>query len=220
MEQYMYHPDCFSWSGYKPCRPIKSGETQSCDGCVLYSPILGNYLIIEAGGLGSVLRSTVVSKEIKKDFPNAKVQWLTHERGKELLQNISSVDTVLTVVELMRIQDDNPLPNLTFTGNEHSISKFISIVDNVSLVVSVDTFGLHAAIARNKYVVSIHGPQPEQEIYLYGRGRKLSLNLDCAPCFAARQNRCVNTQSLQCVTYISVASVRDAISAEMYSMYT
>src|SRR5690606_4786481 len=72
----------------------------TCEDCIYSSPILGNSLIMEAGGLGSVLRTSVVAQEIKKVIGEEhQVQWLTHEQGVELLDNIPSVDNAICHTE-------------------------------------------------------------------------------------------------------------------------
>lgn len=93
MTEYKY--DCLSWDGYMPCTNIKQGKTQGCFECPFYSPISNNYLIVEAGGLGSVLRTSAVSKTLKLQEPNCQVQWLTHTEGVEVLNHVPSVDKVL-----------------------------------------------------------------------------------------------------------------------------
>ncbi len=117
--------------------------------------------------------------------------------------------------ELNNLYSNAPLNNLVFSGNNNSLGQFISLVGKIPIVVSADTFGMHAAIALRKNVVSLHGPQPEQEIYLYNDGKKVHLDLECAPCFASKIDRCVNTQRLQCMRDISVDSVYTAIKGEI-----
>lgn len=87
----LFSHDCVEWRGYVPCESKKQGLTKSCVACNYYSPIKVNSLIIEAGGLGSILRTTPVAREILKQFPFAQVQWLTHSQGAELLANVPSV---------------------------------------------------------------------------------------------------------------------------------
>ena len=91
--------DCKEWLGYKPCNKQRENLTAKCDNCFYYSPFLGNSLIMEAGGLGSILRTSVVSQEIKKSSPHMQVQWLTHRKGAELLKNIPSVDNAIVGTE-------------------------------------------------------------------------------------------------------------------------
>lgn len=86
--------DCEIWRGYKPCSKQKEGLVSGCAGCKFYSPVKENVLIIEAGGLGSALRTSVVAKELRSRYPNSLIQWLTNERVVELSRNIPSVNRV------------------------------------------------------------------------------------------------------------------------------
>jgi len=356
--------------GYKPCR-----KQEGCEECQFYAPIKEDILIIEAGGLGSALRTSVVIKELKKRNPNARIQWLTNEWVVELASgNVPSVDKVypttweslmilggqaftqiinfesnplylafvkglptkkmgfvmnefgnlalasrsadeflwlqnkksmqqilletaglqwqgqlydlitsltddewaqvflknLGLVEesilvglnigssqrhsakrwppehfhdlaklcwvshpewkllilagpedvdayeaVVALNRNEPTGNLLFTGYNHTVSRFISLVNNIPLVVSADTFGLHVAIGLGKKTISLWGPQPENETYGYNKENKVSLSLECAPCFAGKPERCVNPNTLQCMQEISAQSVFQALEQEI-----
>lgn len=380
----VFHTDCKQWEGYKPCHAQKLGLTAGCENCQLYVPIQENVLIIEAGGLGSILRVSTVAKEIRKRSPNARIQWLTNEQALEFIErNIPSVDKVYpstwesliilgaqvytqvinfesnhlhlafvrgligekrgfminefgnlvyassTSEELLWLQtndhfrrrenkksmqqilletagldwydqsydiatrpeDDGwakaflesngivkmdrliglnigssqrhsakrwpperfyelakvcqryhpewkllvlagpedvdaydiisglnqtePSGNLVFTGYGNTISQFISLVDHIPFVISADTFGLHVALGLGKKTTSLWGPQPENETYAYGRERKISLSLGCAPCFAGRPEKCTNPNMLQCMREISVSMVYQELEQEI-----
>ncbi len=371
-----FHTDCIYWKGIKPCNKQKANLTKECHECTLYSPIRQNILIIEAGGLGSVLRSSVVSKELKKIYPHSIIQWLTNSKSMELiLGNIPSVDRVYTMTweniailhsqiyytiinfesnpaylafvsnclankkgfmlndfgnlttaslsarEFLKLQtndyfrrrenkksmqqilmevsgliwrrqnydivtrknDDNwataflkskgiarkdiaiglnigsslrhsakrwlpqyfyklaelcleyhlewklvilagpedvdaymiiadlnnnhRLSNLIFTGHDNTVSQFISLINKINIIISVDTFGLHVALGLKKITISLWGPQPKNETYSYGKDTKISLDLDCAPCFIGREDKCPNPIKLQCMREISVQAV-------------
>ncbi|WP_456325649.1 hypothetical protein [Desulfonauticus submarinus] len=95
-----FNPNCEKWLGYKPCEKQKEKLTETCKNCIYCSPILGNSLIMEAGGLGSILRTSVVAQEIKKVMGEGHyVQWLTHEKGIKLLDNIPSVNNAICHTE-------------------------------------------------------------------------------------------------------------------------
>ena len=59
-----FKENCKNWLGNKPCKEQKEGLSDGCVKCIYYSPLLGNSLIMEAGGLGSAIRTSAVSKEI------------------------------------------------------------------------------------------------------------------------------------------------------------
>lgn len=380
----VFQTDCREWQGHRPCSKQRVGLVEGCEGCHLYAPIQENVLIVEAGGLGSALRTSVVAKEIRRRSPNARIQWLTSEQSVELVEkNIPSVDKaypttweslmilgaqaynqiinfesnplhlafvsdlllkkrgfainelgnlvqasrsaeeflwlqtndrfrrrenrksmqqilletaglkwqeqsydlatrpeddkwVQTFLESKGITETNvlvglnigssqrhsakrwppgyfyelaklcqehhpewkllvlagledvdaygfisglnevePLANLIFMGYENTMSQFISLVDRIPLVISADTFGLHVALGLGKKAISLWGPQPQNETYGYGRERKISLDLDGAPCFAGRPEKCTNTNTLQCMRGIGVLMVYQVLEQEL-----
>jgi heptosyltransferase-2 len=91
-------------------------------------------------------------------------------------------------------------------GCYHSLGQFMAIVDTTSLVVSGDTTALHIAIALKKPIVAIFGSTCAQEIELYGRGIKLTANIDCRPCYRRECDKKIN-----CMTLIRPATVLKAI---------
>ena len=379
-----FHTDCKEWEGYKPCHSQKMALTTGCENCQLYAPIQENILIVEAGGLGSALRTSVVAKEIRKRSPNGRIQWLTNEHVVELVEgNVPSIDRVYPTTweslmilgqqtftqvinfesnplylafvnsllakkhgfvinglgnlalasrsaeELLwlqtndqfrrrdnkksmqqilletaglewreqtydlvtKVKDDDwaqalseslgltkkgiliglnigcsqrhsakrwsperfhelaklcrishpewkllilagpedrdayeavvalnqnePMVNLLFTGYDHTVSQFISLVNCIPLIVSVDTFGLHVALGLGKRAISLWGPQPENETYGYGKEVKMSLGLECAPCFAGRPEKCTNPNTLQCMQGISALTVYQTLEREL-----
>jgi heptosyltransferase-2 len=97
------------------------------------------------------------------------------------------------------INAHKPLNNLIFSGYGNTISRFISLVQQTSIVVSADTFGMHVAIGLEKIVVALFGPQPFAEVELYDRGKKLKLDLNCTPCFKGKPEQCFNVSHLACM---------------------
>ncbi|MFH1183222.1 MAG: glycosyltransferase family 9 protein [Candidatus Moraniibacteriota bacterium] len=376
-----FFTDCKEWVGYKPCREQLVSSTDACYKCKHYQPVKKNILIIEAGGLGSVLRTTVLLREIKGADKSTKVQWLTNKKGMELLRNIPYVSAIYDIEDwrsqtmlqgqyfdlifnfessplalatagilkagsrrgfildktgnltlaskhtekLLQLQtndrfrkrlnkksmqqlllesvgfewkkqtycilpdqkddewaehflsslgkqfpESNPkfvglnigsslkqrakrwpvenfyqlahsfqkeypewqfivlagpedrdvysvirerrtIQNLHFLGWNNPMSKFISLVNKISIVVSADTFGMHLAIGLGKRVISLHGPQPDREIFLYGRGKKIKISLECSPCFNYRNPLC----SLECMSGITVQTVKKVLEKEV-----
>lgn len=51
------------------------------------------------------------------------------------------------------------------------------------VIISGDSLGMHMAISQKKYVIAWFGPTCQQEINLYGRGKKLITSAPCAPCW-------------------------------------
>ncbi|MEW5901717.1 MAG: glycosyltransferase family 9 protein [Acidobacteriota bacterium] len=69
------------------------------------------------------------------------------------------------------------------TGNENSLLEFAGFISCLDLVVTSDTLGMHLAIALKKPIIALFGSTCPQEIDLYGRGAKIFVGSDCAPCF-------------------------------------
>lgn len=98
-------------------------------------------------------------------------------------------------------------------GTDNSLSRFIAIIDQCDIVVSGDTLGLHLAIGRGRPVVAIFGPTCEQEIDLFGRGRKVISDFDCSPCY---KRQCFRQPS--CMDAISIDRIMEEIRSLRYEM--
>lgn len=107
------------------------------------------------------------------------------------------------------------MKNVIFTGCNHTVSQFISLVNNVPIIISADTFGLHVALGLGKETISLWGPQPENETYGYDREEKMSLGLECSPCFAGKSEKCTNQNLLQCMNGISASAVYLALKKKL-----
>ena len=102
--------DCTEWVGRKPCRLQSKQGLEDCEGCRFYQratasssparkqPYSRSVLesarsvgIIRHGGLGNVLRTDAVSRGVRLVNPTAKIVWMTHQRGSELLKYVPGV---------------------------------------------------------------------------------------------------------------------------------
>ena len=100
---------CRSWLGHQPCAVQRATGQPDCTDCEHYCPAASTGVtaapdyrpaallsartvcIVEAGGLGSVLRTTAVSRAIRLANPRADIRWITHNRGVELLASVPGV---------------------------------------------------------------------------------------------------------------------------------
>ena len=75
---------------------------------------------------------------------------------------------------------------------------FINLAD---IIITGDTFGMHASISLKKWVIAWFGMSCAQEIDLYDRGVKIISDLECAPCWNAKCNnfRCVDELNLDVI---------------------
>lgn len=110
--QEVFRADCILWNGYKPCAIQKADNRPDCLGCAQHvaGPVVydiesmpfrpemlteaKNIGIIEMGGLGSVLRTTAVTRAIREVNPHIDIAWFTHHRGAELLKYVPGVTAV------------------------------------------------------------------------------------------------------------------------------
>jgi heptosyltransferase-2 len=68
--------DCRLFRGEVPCKPHKQ-EGVHCNGCPHYEATDRNILIIKLGAIGDVIRTTPLLHRLKKEYPHAKIWWLT-----------------------------------------------------------------------------------------------------------------------------------------------
>ncbi len=99
------------------------------------------------------------------------------------------------------------------TDTQNSLERFVAIVDQCDIVVTGDTLGLHVAIGRSVPVVAIFGPTCEQEIDLFGLGRKIVAPVDCRPCYKRKCDfipSCMDAISVDCIME-EIRSLRDEV---------
>jgi heptosyltransferase-2 len=68
--------DCRYFRGDVPCKPHKQHGVH-CESCTYYDSVDKNILIIKLGAIGDVIRTTPLLHRLKKEFPHAKIWWLT-----------------------------------------------------------------------------------------------------------------------------------------------
>ena len=91
-------------------------------------------------------------------------------------------------------------------GTDHDEQRFVALIDACDVVFSGDTMAMHAAIARGTPAVGLFAPTCEQEIDVFGRGRKLVASVSCSPCY---KQVCDNGN--MCVEGVSIAEAADAV---------
>jgi heptosyltransferase-2 len=92
------------------------------------------------------------------------------------------------------------------TPTTEGVRRGLCYVSLCDLVISGDSFGMHAAIGLKKHVIVWFGVSCQQEIELYGRGLKLVPKLHCSPCW---KQQC--PYGLECIAMIDL----DTIVAEV-----
>ncbi len=92
------------------------------------------------------------------------------------------------------------------TGTDNSPREFMSLLNLCDLVVSGDTFAMHAAAGLGKKTAAFFGPTSAAEIELYGRGVKIVAPVECVCCY---REECGKNPS--CMQLITPESVYDEI---------
>ena len=99
--------------------------------------------------------------------------------------------------------------NVSWQQSLNSVRHYIDWLASCRLIVTCDSLGMHLSLGlpRTK-IVALFGPTPPEQVYLYGRGMKLTPACDhpCLPCFHARCNSSGN-----CMEDITVEMVIEAV---------
>ncbi len=92
------------------------------------------------------------------------------------------------------------------SGLRPSVLDFFPILNLCDLVVTGDTFALHAALGLNKKVVCLVGPTSVTELDLYGQGVILTGEIDCLGCYLQRCDK-----DPHCMKLLSADRVFEAV---------
>ncbi len=95
------------------------------------------------------------------------------------------------------------------TPTEDGLRKGLCYVNICDLVVSGDSFGMHAAIALKKHVISWFGVTSATEVNLFGRGEKLvPEGLECSPCW---KREC--PYNLECIEMVDLKRIEKSVKS-------
>ncbi len=100
--------------------------------------------------------------------------------------------------------------SVSWQEGKDNIEGYFEWINSCEMIITNDSFGMHAAIALKKKIVALFGPTHYSENYLYGLGEVLCpSDLNCAlyPCSVAE---CPN-YGLSCMELINVDNVSDAV---------
>ncbi|MBL4701677.1 MAG: glycosyltransferase family 9 protein [Phycisphaeraceae bacterium] len=85
-------PDCRHYRGDKPC--IANGL---CDGCEQYAPYVSRICIIKLGALGDVVRTLCILPELRRQYPNSQITWITKPNAARMLKGHNDIDRLLVM---------------------------------------------------------------------------------------------------------------------------
>ncbi len=90
-------------------------------------------------------------------------------------------------------------PSVLFdTGTGNSPRNFLSLLNLCDIVVSGDTFAMHAAVGLGKKTVALFGPTSSSEIELYSMGEKIVSPAECVCCYKEECDK--NPSCMQLIT--------------------
>ena len=93
------------------------------------------------------------------------------------------------------------------TPTEDGLRKGLCYVNLCDLVISGDSFGMHAAIGLRKHVISWFGVTSATEVNLFGRGEKLvPEGLECSPCW---KREC--PYNLECIDMVDLKRIEESV---------
>ena len=149
-------------------------------------------------------------------FPNKKMTVEQHIKLiNELIKNEKNVIMLLggredternnIIFNAFSIEQQQRIINTPTTEGIRRGACYMSIPD---IVVSGDSFGMHLAIALQKYIISWYGLSCHQEIELYDYGIKLyPKDLECSPCW---KRVCPN--NLECIDMIDLNKIINSVN--------
>jgi heptosyltransferase-2 len=96
-------------------------------------------------------------------------------------------------------------PGFPVLHHDLELRSYAAVISKLDIVVSSDSLAMHLGIALKRRTVALFGPTCEQEVELYGQGAKLSLGLECSPCYR------FSCPDAKCMKGLSADMVLDAI---------
>lgn len=97
-------------------------------------------------------------------------------------------------------------------GRENSLGQFASLIEQADVLITADTLAFHLGASLGRPTIVLAGPQPLAELWRPPHVSSVSLNLDCAPCFAATEQNCANPERLKCMASIEPMRIVDAVT--------
>lgn len=83
--------DCKHYLGDRPCK-----MNRLCDGCDQYQPHAQRICIIKLGALGDVIRTLCILPQLRDQYPNAQITWVTKPNAQRMLARHSMIDRLMT----------------------------------------------------------------------------------------------------------------------------
>jgi heptosyltransferase-2 len=98
----LIHTDCRHFRSTVPCIPHKLHGVH-CEGCSYYERTSFNILIIKLGAIGDVIRTTPLLRRLKREYPEAKIWWLT--RTPEILPLLVDIRLPFQLESILTLEE-------------------------------------------------------------------------------------------------------------------
>lgn len=85
------HDDCRHYRGDRPCI-----HRRACDGCAHHDPFIEQVCVIKFASLGDVVRTLCILPELRRQYPKARITWVTLPRAARLIEDHPLIDRVLS----------------------------------------------------------------------------------------------------------------------------
>jgi len=107
--------------------------------------------------------------------------------------------------ELKRVLESRGYRVVVFS-HKNSLKEYIRDINKCSIVVCGDSLPMHIALALKKKVIALFGPTSANEIYDYGRLKKIVAPVECVCCYKRKCDKKPN-----CMDLITVDKVAKAV---------
>lgn len=120
--------DCRHFKGDSPCKYYWQ-DRSICENCKNYDKVSEKILLIKLDAVGDVIRTTPLSRALKKKYPKSYFTWLVGEESYSLLENNPFIDRLLTYSlessSLLELEDFDLLINLDKSLKSTSLTEKI-----------------------------------------------------------------------------------------------
>ncbi len=122
-------------------------------------------LIIKLRGIGDVILSTVILKNLKAEFPDAKIDYLTEKPSKEALSNIKEIDEILLLDRKSNIQKIKQIFNIRKRKYDLVFDFFSNPTTAQITFLSRAKYRVGFPYRGRKYAYNIYGPSDRNKFH-------------------------------------------------------
>ena len=132
---------------------------------------VNSILIIKLRGIGDVILSTICIKNLLKEFPNAKIDYLTEKPSKEALSNINELNQILVLDRKSNKKKIRTLLDIRKNKYDLIFDFFTNPTTAIMTFLSGAKYRVGFPYRGRKYAYNIYGPSG---IYTYSTSANVS----------------------------------------------